>query len=161
MSKDRKWSVMILVAAVMLQAGCGGANLGADPTDEAAQATAIRPIEEPAPTATPMPVPTSTTAPPAAIPTATETTAPSPTTSPSAPPAPTATTMVVVSAEDVQRVTAVEATALLDDGAAVLYDVRSEGTYLGRHAAGALSFPEADVAERYGELPTDKALIFY
>ena len=44
---------------------------------------------------------------------------------------------------------------------AVLYDARSPAAYRSVHAVGALSFPEADMAARYGELPSDKSLIFY
>jgi len=49
----------------------------------------------------------------------------------------------------------------VDDGTALLYDTRSAEEYQTLHAAGAISFPEADVGARYGELPTDEALIFY
>lgn len=72
---------------------------------------------------------------------------------------PTATTARV--APEVQRITPAEAKALLDDGAAVLYDTRSPDTYRTQHAAGAISLPEATVGAHYDELPTDKGLIFY
>ena len=62
---------------------------------------------------------------------------------------------------DVQRIKVLDAKTLLDNGQAVLYDPRSESSYLEEHAAGALSFPEARAADRVGELPTDTALIFY
>jgi hypothetical protein len=161
MPKDNKVCMVVVFAAAVLLAGCSAGNPQADQADEVALVTPISPTELPAPTATPLTVPTSTEAAPTAASTATRTSVPSPTASASPSPAPTATTPVVVSADDLQRVTAEEAKALVDEGRAVLYDVRSAGTYLGRHAAGALSFPEADLAERYGELPTDKALIFY
>jgi rhodanese-related sulfurtransferase len=61
----------------------------------------------------------------------------------------------------VQRITVEEAKVLLDGGLAVLYDARSAEAYRAQHAVGAISLPEADVEARYGELPTDKALIFY
>ncbi len=64
-------------------------------------------------------------------------------------------------AADVQRITPAEARPLLDGGQAILYDVRSADSYRTQHAAGAVSFPEADVAARFGELPDDKALVFY
>jgi hypothetical protein len=63
--------------------------------------------------------------------------------------------------EDIPRITPAEAKELLDSGRAVLYDVRSEGVYRARHAQGALSFPASDMVARYGELPTDKSLVFY
>lgn len=74
---------------------------------------------------------------------------------------PSATPVVVRTGNDVQRITPAEAKALLNDGAAILYDTRSARSYRTQHAAGAISLPEADVAARFSELPTDKALIFY
>jgi len=68
---------------------------------------------------------------------------------------------VVRSTDEVQRITPAEAKPLLDDGQAILYDVRSADSYRTQRAAGAISFPEADVAARFGELPDDKALVFY
>ncbi|MEE8389839.1 MAG: rhodanese-like domain-containing protein [Anaerolineae bacterium] len=75
--------------------------------------------------------------------------------------APPPTPVVALTADDVQRITPIEAKALLDNGTAALYDARSAGEYRTQHAAGAISFPETDVTARIGELPTDKALIFY
>ena len=54
-----------------------------------------------------------------------------------------------------------EAEALLKDGLIALYDVRPAEDYAVQHAAGAISFPEADAAARTGELPVDQALVFY
>jgi rhodanese-related sulfurtransferase len=68
---------------------------------------------------------------------------------------------VALTADDLQLLTTAEANALVKDGTALLYDTRSVEGYRILHAAGAISFPEADMAVRYGELPTDKALIFY
>ena len=70
-------------------------------------------------------------------------------------------TMVVRSADEVQRITPAEAKPLLDGDQAILYDARSADSYRTQRAAGAISFPEADVAARFGELPDDKALVFY
>jgi uncharacterized protein YcfL len=75
--------------------------------------------------------------------------------------APSPTPTVVFTAADLQLLTTAEAHALVSDGTALLYDARSLRAYETLHAAGAISFPEADVAARYGELPTDQALIFY
>ena len=66
-----------------------------------------------------------------------------------------------LTASEVQRISAADARALLDGGQAVLYDTRSLESYQTAHAAGAISFPEAEAAGRLGELPADKALIFY
>ncbi|MBU0492127.1 MAG: hypothetical protein KKA73_23050 [Chloroflexi bacterium] len=82
-----------------------------------------------------------------------------PTNTPSATSVVTAVTTDTVG--DVQLVTPAEAKALLDSGAALLYDTRSAEAYQTQHAAGALSFPDATMVERYPDLPTDKALIFY
>jgi len=79
----------------------------------------------------------------------------------SEPVAPSATPAVALTAGDLQLLTTAEAHALVNDGTALLYDTRSAEEYQTLHAAGAISFPEADVAARYGELPTDEALIFY
>jgi hypothetical protein len=69
--------------------------------------------------------------------------------------------LVVESAEDVQRITAEDAKALVDSGEAVLYDARSVAAYEAAHAAGAISFPASDAAARSGELPAGKSLVFY
>ena len=68
---------------------------------------------------------------------------------------------VVESAEDVQRITAEDAKALVDSGEAVLYDARSVAAYEAAHAAGAISFPASDAAARSSELPAGKSLVFY
>ena len=75
--------------------------------------------------------------------------------------APSASPTVALTADDLQLITTGETNALVNDGAALLVDTRSVEEYRILHAAGAISFPEADMAVRYGELPTDKALIFY
>ena len=65
------------------------------------------------------------------------------------------------SADEVQRIEVTEARLLVDADQAVLYDTRSASSFLSQHAAGAVSFPEADAAARTGELVTDRAVIFY
>jgi rhodanese-related sulfurtransferase len=62
---------------------------------------------------------------------------------------------------DVPRIGVAEAKAMAESGTAVLVDVRTEATYEGRHIAGAISMPVDQVAQRYGELPSDKLVIFY
>jgi predicted small lipoprotein YifL len=74
---------------------------------------------------------------------------------------PSVTPPAVVTTANVQLITTAEAYALVESGEGVLYDTRSLEEYRAQHAAGAISLPEADIAARYGELPTDKALIFY
>ena len=75
--------------------------------------------------------------------------------------APSATPLATLPAIEPQLITTAEAYALVDSGEAVLVDTRSVEEYQVQHAAGAVPFPEADVVARYGELPTDEALIFY
>lgn len=77
---------------------------------------------------------------------------------PTSPPSAATATPV---APEVRRITPADAKTLLDDGAAILYDTRSPDAYRTEHAAGAVSFPEDTVGAHYGELPTDKVLIFY
>jgi hypothetical protein len=67
-----------------------------------------------------------------------------------------------LTAEDqVQRIAPAEAKALLDQGKAVLYDVRSEDIFMERHAVGAQSLPLAEIEARLASLPKDKMLILY
>jgi 3-mercaptopyruvate sulfurtransferase SseA len=61
----------------------------------------------------------------------------------------------------VPRISLDEAQTRLEQGQAVLIDVRSRESYDQAHAAGALSFPEEEVDARLGELPRDKDLILY
>ncbi len=68
---------------------------------------------------------------------------------------------VVASPEQVLRIGPARARRLLDRGEAVLYDTRSAENYRDKHAAGAISFPEADRETLVDLLPTDKVLIFY
>ncbi|MGD9049434.1 MAG: hypothetical protein PVF77_15360 [Anaerolineae bacterium] len=171
--KNWPWT-LALVSLVVLLVGCGTPDIQPQQPDQALRATeaptamadalaaAASPptdapsptVETPAPTVTPSPTaeePTSkSTLPATAVPTAVP-----PTTAPSATP------VLVRTVQDIQRLTPAEAKELLDSGMAVLYDVRSAGEYRSQHAAGALSFPEAEMVARYGELPTDRALVFY
>ena len=61
----------------------------------------------------------------------------------------------------VQRITAIDAKELLENGEAVLYDVRTPTAYESRHAVGAISFPEAQLETNLATLPGDRKLIFY
>ena len=73
--------------------------------------------------------------------------------------APSTDVPLVTPSDDVQLqfMTTAEAYSLVG----ILYDTRSVEEYQALHAAGAVSFPEADMAARYAELPTDRALVFY
>ena len=67
----------------------------------------------------------------------------------------------IASADQVQRITATEAKALLDRGEALIYDTRSAESYQAKHIPQAHSLPEGDVTKLANTLPKDKALIFY
>ena len=72
---------------------------------------------------------------------------------------PTGTTEV--HADGVRRVTPTQLQAMLADGRTVIYDTRSKMAYDAEHIKGALSMPYEEVANRAGELPKDKTLVFY
>lgn len=50
---------------------------------------------------------------------------------------------------------------MLDAGQAVVYDTRAKTAYDQEHIKGALSMPAGEVADRMGELPKDKTIVFY
>jgi rhodanese-related sulfurtransferase len=54
-----------------------------------------------------------------------------------------------------------EATEKVEQGEAVLIDVRSRASYEKSHAVGAISIPEPEVDARLAELPRDKELVLY
>jgi flagellar basal body-associated protein FliL len=62
---------------------------------------------------------------------------------------------------DVPRVSPQETQQRLEQGQAVLVDVRDRARYDASHAAGAISIPEEEVTARLNELPRDKEVIFY
>jgi hypothetical protein len=62
---------------------------------------------------------------------------------------------------DVPRVTLQETVDALEQGRAVLVDVRSRSSYDKAHATGALSFPEEEIQARMHKLPADKDLVLY
>jgi 3-mercaptopyruvate sulfurtransferase SseA len=73
--------------------------------------------------------------------------------------APSGTTEV--HGDGVRRVTVAELQAMLEDGSAVIYDTRAKANYDTEHIKGSLSMPFDEVANRAGELPKDKTLVFY
>lgn len=134
-----KWLwIIVLTGLIVLLAGCG---TSAAKAEQAVRATLTSPAEGQMPINT-LPTTATPTAPPPTV-------------------APSATPVAALTAKDVQRITPADAKALLDNGTAVLYDARSAKAYRSKHAAGAISFPEADIATRYSELPADKTFIFY
>lgn len=73
--------------------------------------------------------------------------------------APTGTTEI--HADGVRRVNPSELKAMIDNGSVVIYDTRTKTAYDTEHIKGALSMPYDEVANRAGELPRDKTLVFY
>lgn len=175
MKKSARLLYLITLISVLVACGStpsggdepGGQALRASPAATARQATSPptppATVVEPTATLTAEPTAGAPTAetPTAAAPTATNTlTAVPPTEVPVETPT-EPSPKVPMSTSDVQRITATEAKSLLDSGEAMLYDTRSAAAYDAVHAAGALSFPEAEAAARFAELPTDKSLVFY
>ena len=64
-------------------------------------------------------------------------------------------------AETATRITVAELKQKLDAGQAVVYDTRAKTAYDQEHIKGALSMPSGEVAQRIGELPKDKLIVFY
>ena len=62
---------------------------------------------------------------------------------------------------EISRVSLADAKAALDQGKAVLVDVRGEEYYQQGHIAGALSLPEDQLPERIGELDPQDWIITY
>lgn len=62
--------------------------------------------------------------------------------------------------EPFYRVTVDEARRILEEGDAVVVDVRNPDEYRAGHVKGALFIPVDQVMERAGELPRDKKLLF-
>jgi rhodanese-related sulfurtransferase len=62
---------------------------------------------------------------------------------------------------DVPRISLQETTEKLEQGQAVLVDVRSRASYDKAHATGALSMPEEELDARLNELPRDQELVLY
>ena len=62
---------------------------------------------------------------------------------------------------DVPRISVSDTKTKMDNGQAVLVDVRSPTSYDQSHAAGAISIPEAEIKSRLDELPKDKEIVLY
>jgi 3-mercaptopyruvate sulfurtransferase SseA len=64
-------------------------------------------------------------------------------------------------ADGVRRVTVTELKDLLASNEAVVIDVRNLDSYKASHIKGSKLIPEAEVANRSGELPKDKLIVTY
>jgi hypothetical protein len=62
---------------------------------------------------------------------------------------------------DVPRIPVQEAWQAVQQGSAILVDVRSRAAYDKMHAAGATSMPEDEILARAAELPRDRVWILY
>jgi hypothetical protein len=62
---------------------------------------------------------------------------------------------------DVRRIGLEETQSKLEQGDAILVDVRSRESFDKSHAAGAISIPEGEMGARYNELPRDKEIVLY
>ncbi len=62
---------------------------------------------------------------------------------------------------DVPRISVADTKADLDEGTAILVDVRSRAEYDTSHAAGATSIPSTEIDSRLGELPNDQEIVLY
>jgi hypothetical protein len=62
---------------------------------------------------------------------------------------------------DVPRISLEETQTLLDQGQAILIDVRSKESFEKSHARGAISIPEDVIGGRLNDLPRDKEIILY
>jgi rhodanese-related sulfurtransferase len=62
---------------------------------------------------------------------------------------------------NVPRISLDETKSKLDNGQAVLVDVRSKSSYDKSHAVGAISIPEQEINSRLNELPRDQEIVLY
>ncbi len=63
--------------------------------------------------------------------------------------------------DSIKRMTVSELRDALEQGKALVVDVRSEAQYKEEHIKGAVNIPENQIASRAKELPKDKLLVFY
>jgi 3-mercaptopyruvate sulfurtransferase SseA len=64
-------------------------------------------------------------------------------------------------ADNVRRMTITELRDALDQGKAVVVDVRGDAMYNQEHIKGSLNIPESQIVSRAGELPKDKLIVLY
>jgi predicted sulfurtransferase len=66
-----------------------------------------------------------------------------------------------VPGDGARRITPAEVRAALDNGEAIMVDVRSEAAYGEGHVKGARLIPISELTSRISELPRDKMIITY
>ena len=64
-------------------------------------------------------------------------------------------------ADDAARISLADAKKDFDAGNAVFLDTRAEAAYNNEHIEGALNITEANLEEKYKEIPKDKKIIAY
>ena len=62
---------------------------------------------------------------------------------------------------EVPRISVEDTQTKLEQGQAILVDVRGKESFEKSHAAGALSLPEEEIGARLDDLPRDKEIILY
>src|ERR1044071_3935789 len=72
-----------------------------------------------------------------------------------------ATTAANTPPDNVRRVTISELRDMMEQGKAVVIDVRGDGAYKQEHIKGALDIPENQLVSRAGELPKEKLIVLY
>ncbi len=134
------WSIAALFLT-MLFANSAAAQQSKSPTKS--RKTKAAKVKAPAPP----PAPDKPDAPPAPV---------------AAKPAPVPPTLSTPTPSDgAQRITPTELRAALDNGTAILVDVRGSDSYKAEHIKGAISIPFTDIAARFNELPKDKFIATY
>ncbi len=63
--------------------------------------------------------------------------------------------------DNVRRVTVTELRDMLEQGKAIVIDVRGDAAYEAEHIKGSLDIPETQLLARSGEFPKDKLIVFY
>lgn len=63
--------------------------------------------------------------------------------------------------DNVRRVTITELRDALEQGKAIVIDVRGDTSYNQEHIKGAMDIPETQLVSRIGELPKDKLIVLY
>lgn len=63
--------------------------------------------------------------------------------------------------DNVRRVTITELRDAMDQGKAIVIDVRGDTSYNQEHIKGALDIPEGQLVARAAELPKDKLIVLY
>jgi hypothetical protein len=144
----KKLTLAVLLLALLVVTGCSGRPV---PAAERVEPSATF-------SATNLPVAKAST--PTSIPVTPTVRKPTATFVPLITPSPTPEGGALTKAR-VPRINVEVAKEMADAGEAVLVDVRPKGAFGLAHIVGAISLPSDEVPDRYGELATDRLIIFY